>query len=177
MVETACKTFILMPCTSSLPYLITFFFVLCLVDVLTGRFKAYASTSHASFCSRTAAHTSDVSPDSHCKGESPKHTPHFITSSLILGCCHRSGGKPVVFLCLQPYKQQHISLSSGATLRPCLRQNDKNLIMLFNVSITSPRSRALPRVLLATASSPTARAGRGFTTMASNSRHLHLHCR
>lgn len=45
-------------------------------------------------------------------------------------------------------------------------------IMLFHVSITSPRSRAHPRALLATASSPTARAARGSTTMASNSQPL-----
>ncbi|XP_029311297.1 G protein pathway suppressor 2 isoform X5 [Cottoperca gobio] len=47
-----------------------------------GCFEAYASTSHASFCSRTAAHTIDGGPDSHCKGHVPDLSPECSSSRL-----------------------------------------------------------------------------------------------
>lgn len=100
------------------------------VDFLTECFKAYASSRHAPFCSRTAAHPINGGPDSNCKGQSSKHTLHHQILTVAI------------------------------------------FMVLFRVSpppVASPRSRTLPRALLVTASSRTARAARGSTTMANSS--------
>lgn len=71
-------------------------------------------------------------------------------------------------------KKEHVKLLPSSFVREWLyviiifNTYRWHCITLSHVSITSPRSRALPRVPLATASSPTARAARGSTTTASN---------
>lgn len=135
--------------------------------ILSGCFEAYASSCHASFCSWTIGHTSNGSSDSHCKGELLKHLLHFTPSLL-----HQWIQLRFLLSFIKIEALQSIFYYENAAFVMQWTYIITNSKLFDPIFISSPRSRAPLRVLLVTASSPTVRAARGFTTTENNSQPL-----
>lgn len=147
-----------------------------MLSIFSGRSEAHASSSHASFGSRSPAHTVHGGPDPHCKGEQAELFSSVSSVLEALGfACSQYSKYPRLLLC-SSLEHDVTRLSACRCVESlshssfCVPQRIQTLTVTFCflVSVTRPRFRAPPR-LLVTASSPTARAARGSTTTGSNS--------